>query len=715
LISILSQVVILRELSVAFYGIELIYILALGLWLLGTGLGALWRTSKTQFGGFNRLLILFTVLLVLDVVFIRGIRILFGGVPGGFLPFEWQLLGIAVAILPIGIILGKLFREAAKLYTDHGGSLAIAYGIESAGAAIGGLATTLLMLLALPNLAIGLLCAMAALLAAILYSISTNLHSRTLLPKISWLAVLLLLGFGAALARSTNLDLMFTRWDYPHTVIVRDTPYGRVTVAAHASQLSVYENGALTYENEGTAAEEFVHLAALQCESPARILMLGGGVEGLVREALRYHPDQLDCFQLNRRLFEAVKTQLPPNDRAALQDECVSFRFGDPRELLQTAGIYDLIFVGMPDPATAQSNRFYTTEFFESVRQHLSDSGIVAFRLRSAENYWSPQLIARNAGIVKSLDAVFVDRIILPGTVNIITASNLGLERDINALTERFQQRSLTTRLVTPDYIRYLYRNDRIATMEDQLVGDSVQPNTDKQPVCFHYAVSIWLSKFYPRLLGPNRSPSEKSVIGISLLLILLMAGGGWSMRNRRRLRLALLVGWAGFAGMLLETVLLMQYQIKCGVLYQNLGLLLMLFMLGMAVGPITTESLLKRIQSRTNKPSTSRILGFSIAFMFALLSVGVALSIGTDRMNGLVPIGTLLVASGFWVGAMFTYTAGVLRNEVDKPIGPLYAADLAGGAIATIAGVLLWIPLLGLSGTAIIGSLAILVSAILI
>jgi hypothetical protein len=39
-VSIFGQVVVLRELSVSFYGIELIYVLSLGLWLLGTALGA---------------------------------------------------------------------------------------------------------------------------------------------------------------------------------------------------------------------------------------------------------------------------------------------------------------------------------------------------------------------------------------------------------------------------------------------------------------------------------------------------------------------------------------------------------------------------------------------------------------------------------------------------------------------------------------------------
>ena len=36
-ISILGQVVLLRELNVAFYGVELIYTLAIGVWLFSSG------------------------------------------------------------------------------------------------------------------------------------------------------------------------------------------------------------------------------------------------------------------------------------------------------------------------------------------------------------------------------------------------------------------------------------------------------------------------------------------------------------------------------------------------------------------------------------------------------------------------------------------------------------------------------------------------------
>ena len=64
----------------------------------------------------------------------------------------------------------------------------------------------------------------------------------------------------------------------------RDSPYGRITVTRQYNQISVFENDALAFETEGTDAEYFSLLAALQHPNPQNVLILGGGIEGIVRE-----------------------------------------------------------------------------------------------------------------------------------------------------------------------------------------------------------------------------------------------------------------------------------------------------------------------------------------------------------------------------------------------------------------------------------------------
>jgi len=122
LVSILAQVVVLRELSVAFFGVELIYILAVAAWLLWNAVGAVIGRRSDEVSGpaTAYLFVLFSLLLPLDVAFIRSLRTVLGGVPGTYLPFVVQVLGLLLALLPVGVVLGIHFHRAAKAYIGDG-------------------------------------------------------------------------------------------------------------------------------------------------------------------------------------------------------------------------------------------------------------------------------------------------------------------------------------------------------------------------------------------------------------------------------------------------------------------------------------------------------------------------------------------------------------------------------------------------------------------
>ena len=112
-ISILGQVVLLRELSVAFYGVELIYTLSLGIWLLSTACGAMIHRRAhilPSSGRTNLLFLLFSIALILDVAFVRSVRLIFTNLPGGYLPLQTQVAAMCISLLPIGMILGLFFR-----------------------------------------------------------------------------------------------------------------------------------------------------------------------------------------------------------------------------------------------------------------------------------------------------------------------------------------------------------------------------------------------------------------------------------------------------------------------------------------------------------------------------------------------------------------------------------------------------------------------------
>ena len=106
--------------------------------------------------------------------------------------------------------------------------------------------------------------------------------------------------------------------------------------------------------------------ALLEHAAPRRILLIGGGVNGAVAEALK-HPtvERLDYVELDPALIGMAREFFPAQTAAFDSDSRVHLHFLDGRRFLtETGEKFDVIIVDVPDPQTAQLNRFYTVEFF---------------------------------------------------------------------------------------------------------------------------------------------------------------------------------------------------------------------------------------------------------------------------------------------------------------------------------------------------------------
>ena len=696
MISILGQVVLLRELNVAFYGIELIYLIALGIWLFWTAAGALIgrRIHFPSHTHLTLLFIIFGITLPLDIMFIRSGRLLFGGVPGAYLSFLQQVMITVISLLPAGLLSGLLFQWAAKMYVTGGRTTAIAYAVESAGGVVGGMAATLFLTWGIQNLTIAVACSLAAVSTPLI------LLRDTKISPLKW-AVMILAGiFLLALWRAAPMDTQMTAWNHPNLLESRDSPYGRITMTRLSGQISVFENDALAFETEGVEAEYFCHLSALQHPNPQHVLILGGGIEGNVHEILQHAPKRIDYVELNPIMLNMALQHLPHTTRNSLGAPNVRVTFADPRGFLRESGMYDLLLVGMPEPTSGQANRFYTREFFEQCALKLRPGGILAFRLRSAENLWTLPMTRRTVSIYRALDAVFPEVLFLPGTTNIVTASREPLPRAPEIMSRRLLDRKITTRIVSPNYIRYLFTNDRFFEIENLLKREGAPPNTDVRPVCYQYAFTIWLSKFFPHIgLIDFSSLMERNVVKppLSLLLWISLPLVFLLSRFLPVCRRVVLVFVAGFLGMVVETVLMLYYQMKYGVLYQDIGLMLMSFMAGLALGAMIVNRVMARM---INKERLARWYAVGLLVGFCLLCMVIATKITMSASLSLVQTTGFLLTAGLLVAGIFAYTSLHGIEAQKSVISPLYAADLFGGCLGSLLGSLFLIPVLGMDAT---------------
>jgi len=687
-VSILAQAVLLRELSVAFYGVELIYTLALGIWLLCSACGTMLR-RQSQPPPPSRIHLLFLLLsasIPLDVAFIRSFHILFSGVRGGYLPLHVQIGVVCISLLPAGLLLGLLFQWTARTYISGTKSLATAYGIESLGGLAGGICATLLLKFGCQNFLIALLCALVAAVssfAALNKGCSQWLRAASVILA----AVLIMLVW-----KSSSVDRFMTSWTHPNLVETRDTPYSRITVTSQEGQVSVFENNALLFDTEGTKAEEFVHLAALQHRDPKRVLVLGGGIDGSIREVLQHSPESIDYVEQNPALVKIASATLPADIRNSLRAKGVRIIYGDPRKFLQNAPTYDLILVGMPEPTSGQANRFFTQEFFRQCYAKLNAHGVIAFSLQSSENLWTPQLTRRMVSIYRAARSVFSEVIFIPGTSNVVLGSMDPLARDPSILADRLKSRRIRTRIVSANFLRYLYTNDRFQEIAGTLESGTAPINTDIRPICYQYTLMIWLSKFLPSHLFQDLPVTDFGFLPKALWVLAFGLPALFLMRTPWSIRRTTLAGVAGLVGMVLESILLLYYQTKNGILYQDIGILLTGFMAGLSAGAFAATRMKHRLSGR---------LGISLMLAFAALSAAIGLEIRFSGGASLPTIFCLLALTGSFVAGTFAYASLVSAGDQGSVVAPLYAADLIGGCIGSFLASLVLAPLAGLMWTA--------------
>ncbi|MCI4397491.1 MAG: hypothetical protein JHC34_01500 [Acidobacteria bacterium] len=681
--TLLGQVVLLRELCVACYGSELAYLLGLGAVMTGTALGALagqrWPASSQEQPRF--LLLFLAILLPASAVVARLLTVLFHGTPGAFLPFPEQLAGAFFAMSPAGFVGGLLFQRCAAISAGEKTSLARAYAIESLGSMAGGAASALLLAFGVSNFSAGLLCGAASLPVALL---PRNGNRRRWLWVFAAPAIVIL---AASFAFAGKIDRGLNGLTHPGVVLQKDTPYGRLLVTRSEGQMAVFLNGALAYESQGTSAEEFVHPATLEVACPDAVLIMGGATSGLAAEVLRHHPKRVVDVELDAALVDGISPFLPPESREALADKRVKVEIADPRRYLENNGQWDLILCAMPGPDSLGANRFYTREFFERCKNRLLPGGVLAFRLQSAENLWTPLMLQRAASIHGALSSVFADTLVLPGTTNLYMASMSRLAREPELLAARYQERGIEARLVTPQYIRYLLTNDRTAEVASLLASTKAEANSDARPVCYPLALLLHLSRLFPRL-GTIALPRPETfspwLWGAAIIATAMI----FITRKNKRASALILAAAAGFSGMVLETGLLLAYQSSRGALFQEIGLLLTLFMAGLSAGAAAAGRFAPR-QAWFNWAAS-----LALASTAALAAICVRSGVAWNIFSA----GALILCAGFSSGCLF----GVAAFMREKAGGAIYGADLIGGVIGAIGGGAIMLPFFGLAPSAL-------------
>ncbi len=704
-----GQIVLMRTLIVVFNGNEMSLGILLATWLFWTAAGSS-LSSRLALGGKNprraaaALECLLAVSLGPTLWALRSSKQVFQAVPGELVGPVPMLLTSLACLSLFCAFSGALFPVAARMTQQECGIAARlaagrAYLFEAAGSALGGVMASLLLLRFLGAFQIaGIVAVLNVWMAGVLLFRMSRSRFAALLAAAILCGYLLL----ADAAPVVSLAAQERQWRGFHVAASRDSIYGNLTVTETGSLRSIYDNGVLLANApDESAAEEAIHYALLEHPAPRKILLIGGGLNGGVAQALK-HPtvERIDYVEQDPALIAMARQFFPEQFAPLASDPRVHAHLADGRRYLGTThSLFDAIVVNVPDPQTAQLNRFYTAEFFRSARQHLAPGGLLALELRSSEETISPALADFLRCIRRTLEEVFPEVVTIPGeTLHFVAAIRPGvLSNDPQILLARLRERNLKTQYVSESFIPYRMMPDRMAQVSEQLKPLAATPvNRDFAPVAYFFNMVLWSAQFqngaakwfesaalipFPALLG-------------ALLVVLLLAAAlpvcARSTEMRARSAAGFCTAATGFTLIALQVFLLLAFQSIYGYVYHQLAILIGLGMAGIALGGWLGLRHV-RVRRGTCVPPMAAVqcaLGLSVPALVLVVSL-------PDRVAGLAAtwltaqcaFPVLAALTGMLGGFQFPLATEIyLRSGEGRPgLGALYAIDLLGGCAGAL------------------------------
>jgi len=705
---IAAQVLLLRELLVGFYGNELTLGIILANWIIAEALGVFILGKfidriKNKTSVFIILQIIFSILLPLSIYLSRTFKSL-SGIPFGEGVGLYAIFCLSfLIILPVGFCHGGLFSSACKIYS----SIGKVYAWETIGTIFGGIILTYLFIPHLNSFQVVFIVSVANLIICLFFFKAVTKALKYIILFLIFMTIIFSLEGGINYVNKLSIN---KQWGPQEVLDYRNSVYGNIAVTKKEEQYTFFYNGipvVTTPYPDKQFVQEFGNLPLLFSKNPKDILVISAGAGGLINELLKHPVRKIDYAEPDPLIIKMLRQYSSALTQKELTDPRVNIINLDGRFFVRnTLNKYDVVLIGLSRPSDLTSNRILTQEFFSLVRKRLAPDGIIALTLPGSLTYLSQELKNLNACILNGLKNIYVCVRIIPGDYNMFLASDSEdiLAANPDLIRQRISQRNIKTDILIPAYLDFRLNKQWVDWFQGSLIGATRKINQDLRPFAVYQMLVLWNKQFSPGITyifgvleNLNLSFLFALISGITLALFYI-----FYRRRNKNLTVVYSIATTGFFGMLANLVLIFTFQIFYGYLYYMIGILISIFMAGIALGGIFMTAGLRRI-----KNGLRLFIGFEV--LIVVFSFVTALTI-TKFLWSAHYVSLIFIAlffiSGLFLGLEFPLASKIYlggKGQVGTTAGILYSADLIGGWVAGVLGSIVLLPVLGLFNTCMI------------
>jgi spermidine synthase len=419
----------------------------------------------------------------------------------------------------------------------------------------------------------------------------------------------------------------------------------------------------------------------------------------------------VDYVELDPLLLKLIQKFSTPLTQSELSDPRVKIHYTDGRLFVQrTQDRFDLIFIGLSAPQELQTNRLFSSEFFSSAKRKINPDGIIILTLPGSLTYISPELRDLNACIIETLKSIYRSVRIIPGDTNLYLASDSEKLDQVTPeeLIRRLDKRRIRTSLITRNYIEYRLHERWLKWFLKSMDGKEVAINSDFHPVGVFFNLSYWNALFSPYLTTVFKwfeGWSLQLTLALTAILTLFLSILFVKKPEASRYSVPYAIFTSGFADMMLDLAIILTFQTLYGYLYYQIGLLITVFMAGIALSSYLITRRLERIRKDSSLflKTELMIVSFCVLLPFILSIPSHALEKPMVYILLYITFLGMSFLCGVLVGLQFPLATKIYLRSSSKEgtlgqtAGLLYGADLFGGFFGGLFGGVLLLPILGL------------------
>lgn len=212
-----------------------------------------------------------------------------------------------------------------------------------------------------------------------------------------------------------------------------------------------------TEKDEFVYHEMLTHVPLLAHPLPKRVLIIGGGDGGILREVMK-HPcvEQVTMVEIDAAVIEMAKRYFPAHSAGAFDDARLQLVIGDGVAFVnQTNEQFDVVISDSTDPY-GPAEALFSADFYTAIRRCLAEQGV--FVAQNGVPFYQLDELLDTAKRFKPLfaDSHFFTAAVPTYVGGVMTlawgATDKGLRHTpIEQLQERYAERGLSTRYYTPE------------------------------------------------------------------------------------------------------------------------------------------------------------------------------------------------------------------------------------------------------------------------